>query len=700
MKKLLLALALLCLAGSAQAIINVGGDAQYEQGHHSDNLLRDTMVTVGPTGSWTGIMGYVYNASPGAAVRGAVYNDSGTNTATTSVAVSNTYTAVNNNAWVYLNCPGSKAPGTKVHILWQTNGTISYACNDSAGTNASSTNPLAFGSALPSPMTGVITQTTRQPSLYLVDSAPNTYGALYAGPGGNDSNNGSIGTPFLTAQKGANMIQPGQTLYLRAGTYSEEIDFFNSGTITAPITVSAYPGETVIIDGTSATPKNDGLVASYANNYLFQKLIIQNAHGGAYSSFWCSGLNPSGQNGVTLDHCTIKNQNTSAGAVRFDGFYNCVSNTVQYCDIRGNTTGGQEALRLEHSLFKVLNNTVEFNTNIGINISGASVGHQPTYGLVANNIAYCNGNGGYPNQIYGNACNYVVFQNNTCYSGGCGLSLGNETAGLVASNNILRNNLVYNNERMGLTNGNGTYTLGRVANTAIYANTLSNNKNAIDYGQEVSWQWFSTGSKSDFKNNVVVSSAVRLGNIFLSSPGVTVTATTADIDGNCWFPGTGQTYGVDNTTYTTLAAWCAAKGEDINSLGIDPKLKSDYTLSTSSPMIDAGKALTYVTAASSNSVIAVADARYFADGYFGLLFAGDTIKIGTGSPRSRTIKYADYTNNTLTLDSNVSVTVGDPVNQPYNGAAPDIGAFESNYSTSSSSGGASTEYGYGDDEGY
>ena len=99
----------------------------------------------------------------------------------------------------------------------------------------------------------------------------------------------------------------------------------------------------------------------------------------------------------------------------------------------------------------------------------------------------------------------------------------------------------------------------------------------------------------------------------------------------------------------------------------------DYHLQPTSPAIDAGADLTYITEAGKNlTVVKVEDAGYFCDG-FGLV-PGDPVKIGA-NPVARIVK-VDYKNNTLTLTKPVRVKKGDCVNLPFNGSRPDIGAYQ------------------------
>ena len=72
---------------------------------------------------------------------------------------------------------------------------------------------------------------------------------LYVSPSGSDTNSGSIEFPLAKIQAGVNRLQPGDTLYVRGGTYREKVVFSRSGTIRQRITVEAFPGEQPIISG-------------------------------------------------------------------------------------------------------------------------------------------------------------------------------------------------------------------------------------------------------------------------------------------------------------------------------------------------------------------------------------------------------------------------------------------------------------------
>src|SRR5437764_9152741 len=76
--------------------------------------------------------------------------------------------------------------------------------------------------------------------------AGNTY---YVAPTGSDSSSGSAAAPFQTLQKGASVLQAGDTLVVRAGNYKGFVVGYDStgtygpiaGTAGAPITIQADP---------------------------------------------------------------------------------------------------------------------------------------------------------------------------------------------------------------------------------------------------------------------------------------------------------------------------------------------------------------------------------------------------------------------------------------------------------------------------
>ncbi|MEI7423888.1 MAG: hypothetical protein WCK18_17430 [Prolixibacteraceae bacterium] len=72
---------------------------------------------------------------------------------------------------------------------------------------------------------------------------------FYIAKDGRDDNSGLITNPFLTIQKGANLAQPGDTIFVSEGIYRERVSPPRGGTENAPIVYMAEPGKRVYIKG-------------------------------------------------------------------------------------------------------------------------------------------------------------------------------------------------------------------------------------------------------------------------------------------------------------------------------------------------------------------------------------------------------------------------------------------------------------------
>ena len=77
----------------------------------------------------------------------------------------------------------------------------------------------------------------------------------YVSPSGSDANPGTVAAPFARLQKAHDVANPGDTIYMRGGTYTlaGQIAFTRSGSSGNPIRVFNYPGETPILDGSAIT---------------------------------------------------------------------------------------------------------------------------------------------------------------------------------------------------------------------------------------------------------------------------------------------------------------------------------------------------------------------------------------------------------------------------------------------------------------
>ncbi|GKT94004.1 pectate lyase L [Colletotrichum tofieldiae] len=90
---------------------------------------------------------------------------------------------------------------------------------------------------------------------------------LYVAPTGSDSAAGTLAAPLKSIQIAVDKAVAGDTIYLRAGTYSPttNIKITKSGTAAKPYTLTAYNNEAVIIDGEALPGTPAALDASLAN---------------------------------------------------------------------------------------------------------------------------------------------------------------------------------------------------------------------------------------------------------------------------------------------------------------------------------------------------------------------------------------------------------------------------------------------------
>lgn len=123
---------------------------------------------------------------------------------------------------------GSLSHATSVTGLLDGNAYTYYVkCQDSSGNANTDDFPIAFSVA-----------------------APSGGNAFYVAPSGSDANPGSVNLPFLTIAQGLSQAQTGDTVYLRAGTYNELVNFPTAGNATGRITLKAHNGEAATITQT------------------------------------------------------------------------------------------------------------------------------------------------------------------------------------------------------------------------------------------------------------------------------------------------------------------------------------------------------------------------------------------------------------------------------------------------------------------
>ncbi|GAA0576545.1 hypothetical protein GCM10010172_71660 [Paractinoplanes ferrugineus] len=139
----------------------------------------------------------------------------------------------------------------------------------------------------PAPTTAPTSPPTASPTVSPTASptvpptTPPTAGALYVAPGGTDSAAGTQAAP-TTLASAVTRIAAGGTIYLRGGTYSysatQTIAAGNNGTAAARKTLTAYPGETPVLNFSAQAedPAARGLALN-GNYWRVSGLVVERA---------------------------------------------------------------------------------------------------------------------------------------------------------------------------------------------------------------------------------------------------------------------------------------------------------------------------------------------------------------------------------------------------------------------------------------
>ena len=399
---------------------------------------------------------------------------------------------------------------------------------------------------------------------YIISVAPAAYAAdYYVATNGNNSNSGTISSPFLTIAKGVSVLIPGKVLCIRGGTYLQtaRLSIDNSGTAGSPITIKSYPGETAVISGdlnrnglsdTTDTPGSPwGSLLRITGDYnLLQDVEV------CYSSG--RGIQVEGDYNV-ISGCDVHHVQ-DIGIYLYGAYNTAEYNTVHRCseinyglDGEYNYSGGIELGNINtatppgsahHSI--VRGNLVYNNSGEGILLENSD------YLTVEGNVCYNN----WAAQGIDNCqCSYVTLSNNLIYwtgdtfwskfnDGSSGILLSNEDLGpgypISHDVDVLNNIVIGCKANIDFWNGSGQQPVSSMVNYQIANNTLVE---AAQYGIRLDAPYGGgVHSGNRVANNLVLQQTHTVGNLG--------TGTGITFDHNQWsrtptsgFGGTGDVIG-------------------------------------------------------------------------------------------------------------------------------------------------------------
>ena len=174
------------------------------------------------------------------------------------------------------------------------------------------------------------------------------------GTNGSDTNNGlGLTTSWKTIQKAVSNAKPGDTIFVRSGTYNENIVVSVSGTAASPITLSSYPGETVVLNGgTGYAIRNSGLV-SY---WTIDGLTIKSANRYTLRLGWWGE--------PMTDHWTVRNNKLFGANFIMGSYHLWENNTIDGTGYTGTSgdAGISDGGDSHHNTYRY--NTVKNFTNV------------------------------------------------------------------------------------------------------------------------------------------------------------------------------------------------------------------------------------------------------------------------------------------------------------------------------------------------
>ena len=419
--------------------------------------------------------------------------------------------------------------------------------------------------------------------------------SYYVSNDGSDSNDGkSEDKPYRTVKKAMEALKAGDTLYLREGTYSEQINVTKSGTKDNYITIKPYPGEEVILDY-SNTKITTGINIDSKSYVTVEGLTIQNITETSADS--AVGILVCGtSSNINIKNCTLTNikaKSTKGNAnvilvagnstkapvsnIRVEGnkIYNCVCGWSESLTVNGNS-----------QYVDVINNRIDNVGNIGIDIAGSfgvcsdSSLDQARYVYVAGNVV---SNSNSPNArsagIYADGSRNVWFNGNTVYNSQSGIEVAGESKGLASGSIVVSNNLLYNNSQVSMIFGAYEPNTGVVKNIEVYNNTV-----------------YHTGSDQVIEVSIIDGLKIK-NNIFYSTSNVkildsgsfsTSQVKNLNFDNNVVYglKSTGIYY--NKKSYTLKDFSKLLNGENIEKDPMFINVGTDFSLSPASPCIDKG----------------------------------------------------------------------------------------------------------------
>ena len=471
--------------------------------------------------------------------------------------------------------------------------------------------------------------------------------------------NGPSACALSTANTNA---MAGDTVYLRGGTYSnQEILPSNSGTSDSNrIIYTSYNQENVTIRDSAYgiyIYKKSYITVNGINFYNLRRFM--RIYAGHYNTIsYCNFDTRSTQSGDWVgaliaddfNDSTPGSENSTYNWVHHCTFYRWVYG--DYAEHRGGLLdiGSWEEDPIDESYYNLIED------NIFAYGGHHTLGVYSKYNVIRNNYFHNETNPanwafeGYRDSITeGPAGGYNLYEGNRFgFSGASGLALRTPY-------NLLRFNLFYYTDSGGLQVVSSAAGQDHADYNRIYRNSFYHNGHQeTDPGFQGGIYFANWSSQSPIGNIVK-------GNVFYDNK-----------NGAISYEGQVDPQVIENNWDQN-----SVNPKFVNPSASDPNNPNlpDLHLQADSPCIDAGTYPTRITSeAGSGTQFQVGDARYFIDGWGIPHVQGDEIQLTDG--QQARITNINYDTNLITVDRLLTWTLNQGISLAYEGAAPDLGAYE------------------------
>lgn len=430
-------------------------------------------------------------------------------------------------------------------------------------------------------------------AIFLACAAVSRAASYYVSTTGLDSAAGTLAVPWKTIHHALATVKSGDSIWVRAGIYHEQVLVRTSGQPQARLTLSAYPGERPVIDGTGLSAGDQSGLVDLSNvDYVtVQGFEIRNFRSNTSASVPI-GLYIHGKGtgirivGNTIHDIATTVQDSSGNALGLAVYGSNPTAPIDGLVIADNTLykltlGFSESMAINGNVtnFLVSSNIVHDTNNIGIGCIGyEGTSSDPTTdrargGMVTHNLVYNVSSLTNPaykaasaDGIYVDGGTRITIDGNFIHHCDIGLELASEHLNRTTSYCMARNNVIWLSTVCGVSLGGYDSLRGGTDTCTVVNNTLYQNDSSLSGTGEFQIQFHATGNR--FYNNVVSANGQGLFvNSYVKGP-----SSVAAVNNLYWFsgPAANATWVWNGVAIQGLAAYRAASHGDAGAAFSDP----------------------------------------------------------------------------------------------------------------------------------